>query len=453
MNRSILTTLFALTSCTFALGQSSKPAPDVRTFDLTPAAPPIPALKYEFHYDLATDRLPGNAAPLYQDAILLLGPDGKEKFQKAIEAYENHDATTFNSLANDLDKPSLYQELDLAARRETCDFEAPFAQMGANTLLPHLEPIVHGLGSWIEASALHDIDQGKNDDAIKTLRLGYEMADKVGTEPTVISALVSLHITHNMNDALIALMNRPDAPNLYFALCEVPSRQEIFRHAMYGNRRFLTLNMPNLTKVLAGEELSSDQWGGLLADAMKLNYQFNKDPLKDATAQNISDAKAEYAQRHNISADQVAGVDPVVLLGELYVFRTEILSDDAFKWRGLPYPIALIKEHERAAAMKKAQADQPGNPFLPLLDMSQATTNFARADRQMAALTTIEAIRSYAAANGGKLPQSLDNLTDTPAPADPGTGKPFEYHVENDSAVISSTALGAPLTYTVHIHK
>jgi hypothetical protein len=320
-------------------------------------------------------------------------------------------------------------------------------------LLPHLEPIVHGLGGWIEATALRDIDQGKNDEAIKTLRLGYEMADKVGTEPTVISALVSLHITHNMNDALIALMNRPDAPNLYFALCEVPSRQQIFHHAMYGERRFLTLNMPNITKVLAGEELSSQKWGELLAEAMKLNDQFIKDPLKDATAQNISDAKTEYAQRHNISADQAAGIDPVVLLGEFYVFHTEIISDDAFKWRGLPYPTALTKEHQTAAAMQKAKTDQPGNPFLPLLDMSQATTKFANIDRQMAALTTIEAIRSYAAANSGKLPQSLDNLTDTPAPADPATGKPFEYRIDNDSAVISSTALGAPLTYTVRIHK
>ena len=55
-------------------------------------------------------------------------------------------------------------------------------------MLPHLEPLVHGLARLIQVHALREIQQGKTDDAIKTLRLGYEMAEKVGTEPTLVSA-------------------------------------------------------------------------------------------------------------------------------------------------------------------------------------------------------------------------------------------------------------------------
>ena len=103
--------------------------------------------------------------------------------------------------------------------------------------------------------------------------------------------------------------------------------------------------------------------------------------------------------------------------------------------------------------MTKAKAEQPGNPFLPMFDVGKATAKFAQVDRQMAALTTVEAIRSYAAANGGKLPQHLEDITETPAPANPATGKPFEYRVENGSAILSATEMDAPLTYTIRIRK
>ena len=64
---------------------------------------------------------------------------------------------------------------------------------------------------------------------------------------------------------------------------------------------------------------------------------------------------------------------------------------------------------------------------------------FARADRQLAALTAVEALRAYAAANGGKLPEQLDDVVETPVPANPMTGKPFTYAVSNGVATISDS--------------
>jgi hypothetical protein len=77
----------------------------------------------------------------------------------------------------------------------------------------------------------------------------------------------------------------------------------------------------------------------------------------------------------------------------------------------------------------------------------------ARTDRQTAALAAVEAIRSYAAANGGALPKSLDDVKETPVPENPATGKPFEYRVENDVATLSDTKSESPLTYTIKIRK
>ena len=56
--------------------------------------------------------------------------------------------------------------------------------------------------------------------------------------------------------------------------------------------------------------------------------------------------------------------------------------------------------------------------------------NLPAADRQHAALTTVEAIRSYAAANKGKLPARLEDISETPVPENPATGRALRIRVE-----------------------
>jgi hypothetical protein len=88
-----------------------------------------------------------------------------------------------------------------------------------------------------------------------------------------------------------------------------------------------------------------------------------------------------------------------------------------------------------------------------LWDVSKSIASFARLDRQIAALTAVEAIRSYAAAHGGALPARLEDVSDTPVPQNPVTGKPFEYRVENGSATLADSQSLEPLTYTIRISK
>ncbi len=227
MNRFLALVLFTLGVVTTGHAQSPD-KPDVRSFELTAVAPPKPALKYQLLFHDAADRLNGNAAILYLDAILMMGPDAKENGAKAIEAYRASDMATFNSLAEKLDMPTVLDELELAGRREICDWDAPFRERGAYTYLPHLEPIAHGLTQLIQSKALRQIEQGNAEDALRTLRLGYEMSDKVGRDPTMVSGLVSLAIMSQMNEALTRLMNRPESPNLYWRCAAFPRGKERF---------------------------------------------------------------------------------------------------------------------------------------------------------------------------------------------------------------------------------
>jgi hypothetical protein len=458
MIRLLLTLVLLPTLCLAQTTRSSNPeaVPDIRTFDLTPTPPPVPALKYELLYDTLADRTTGNAAILYMQTTMLLGATGADDALKALDAYEANDLETFDKFATAIDKPAVMKNLDLAARRDSCDWQPPIREFGAEAMLPHLQPIAHGLTRTIKARALYLMEHGQPEEAIKTLRLGYEMSEKVGREPTLISGLVALAIRTQMNDAIAKLMTRPNAPNLYWALMQLPSGRGLYFNSVHVERRFLVPSVPNATRALKGEELTPDEWRKLLDYVAALtaeNGAAKVDPVKVATAQNLKDARELYAKQRGLSADQVVKLDPIVVLGNLYIRQADVGSDDLFKLRNLPYPI----QAERAAAVKQQQAklkaDTPGNPFLPMFDLGKVISRLARSDRQHAALVNVEAIRSYAAANGGKLPSRLEDIAETPAMQNAWTGKAFDYAVTDATATLSDASGESPIKYTIRIRR
>jgi hypothetical protein len=445
---------------------------ETRTFELTPVAPPTPALKYQLLFDDLGDRRPGNAALLYLDAILLMPPDAKEQAKKALDAFEAKDSKTFDAIADGMKVTDVLEELDLAGRREECEWQPPFHEMGAYTLLPHLGPLVQGCARIVKMRALRQIEQGNADEARATLRLGYEMSNKVGHETILISGLVANRITGDMNDALAHLMNRPEAMNLYWALLEIRPRHGIFLRAMDGERQWWVTSLPSRSKTRPGEDaallakngadLSGEQWRALIdyvwgivtVGAEQQAVVKRVDPVTGATPENLAKAREQYAKVHHVNADQAAKVEPVVALGEYYFAQYLIVWDDMFKLRNLPYPILLSRSTTATAQAEKISKEQPANPFLySAPSLHRAVWAFAKTDRQLAALTAVEAIRSYAAANGGALPKRLEDVTETPVPENPATGKAFEYRVEGDVATLSDAQSEEGLTYTIKIRK
>lgn len=460
MYRYVLTVAVMFSCCAIGRGEEAR-QPDVRTFELTPSAPPQPVLKYQLLFDDLADRLPGNAAILYLDSILLMGPDAKEKGGQALDAYEAKDMAKFNKLADELDMKSVFDELDLAGRREECEWQPPFREKGADTLLPHLEPLANGVARLIQVKALRQIEAGQIDDAINTLRLGYEMANKIGREPIVVSGMVSLAVTNRMNDKLAKLMSRPDSPNLYWALCEFPPRRPMFRHALDGERSWAATSRPSLMKLRRGEQLSADEWRELFAyiwllmdGGMPAGTPAPKhpDPADVASPELLQQARREYASNHKLSADAVAKLEPIVVLGDFYHRQWLNMFDEQYKLRGLPYPLMLKMGKDEAARSNSYSEKHPDNPF-QVFGYDTVARRYAETDRQLAALTAVEALRSYAAANGGKLPEKLTDVTATPIPENPATGEPFEYRVEDGVATLSDAKFEPALTYTVKIRK
>ena len=329
------------------------------------------------------------------------------------------------------------------------------------TLLPHLNKL-RAMAQIIKVSALRQSDQGKIDKALQTMRLGYELSDKTGRETFLVSGLVSIGITNLMNDGLRQIMNRPDAPNLYWALSNFPSRKTVFRRAMDGEQLWWVAPPINLAKLKAGEELSANQWRELFDDMEDIAAgRARSDSSRDRGPNPATEAgdelmrrRAHYAETHHVTAEETANVDPIIVIGEFYFQQYDLACDEMYKLLGLPYPVLLQKSAEYDQYIIKLKREQPRNVFLKMVPtIKRAVWTLARTDRQLAAMTAVEAIRSYAAANGGNLPARLEDISDTPVPDNPATGLSFDYGVNGDVATLSDTQSEQSLTYTIRIRK
>ena len=75
-----------------------------------------------------------------------------------------------------------------------------------------------------------------------------------------------------------------------------------------------------------------------------------------------------------------------------------------------------------------------------------------------ARVRVIEGVRLYGAAHDGKLPAKLADVTEPPLPDDPGTGRPFEYALDGNTATLVSQVPNDPrphsgIRYRVTIRK
>jgi hypothetical protein len=435
--------------------------PDRRSFEITPKVPPVPALKYQLLFDNYMVRRPGNAAICYLRAALWQSQFDNSIINNALEAYDKGDMATFRKTADVYIGSSRYIDLDLGAHCEDCNWEDPMRDYGYKTLLPQLSNI-RFLDRWIKMRAFDQLLDGKIDDALATARLGYELARNLGKETIVVSGLVSLSITRDMDEVLTKIMNDPRSPNLYWVLCDFPAQKPMLQRDWAGERLEIALGVPNMEKVVDGKEISADQWREVF-DAMKEMVTAFSDPSPGPTTNPVTDsspdilreARTHYSQNHHIVGNAINNIDPAAAIGEFYFLTYEAADDDLSKLSGLPYPLLLAgaKNYE-LQKWKQYKQQQPANIFLvshPAL--SNAAFQYAFTDRQISGLMTVEAIRAYAAAHQNQLPAKLSDILDTPAPVNPATGLPFEYKVDGDHAVVADSVSEEPLEYTIKIRK
>lgn len=434
-------------------GQDKEKWEEDRSLTVAPKAAPVPVFKYRL-FPAAPDRKPGNAAPIY----LRFAHERTDQTKKQLaEKPREWNALPLDKLPVKEAKEFLgrfrynLEQLDLGARRETCDWNYT---LEVNDLVGlHLsdaqEMRMHM--NLLVLQARVEMAEGDYAAAIRTLQTGYAFSRHVAEAPVLISGLIGLAGMSMMTTCAFELAERPDAPNLYWALTALPRPLIDLRRPLEFDQRFAELQIPELND--PGHVRTAEQWAAALKrlrDEMKRLAALEQDAAKkdepSDDEKELTFARKYLTERGGMTDAAVKAMpkEQAILLATAAHYRE--IRDDFFAGAYLPFPEGRSYLETAAARLKElpnTEGVRLARMFLPALPRVQLAV--PRTDRRVAALRLVEALRIHAAANGGQLPDKLEQVTAVPVPSDPTTGKAFEYQHEGQTATITSRIPGEPL--------
>ena len=418
---------------------------------LHPAPEPCPALKYQLLPNVL-DRKPGNAAVMYNKLGMQFAEVGEGRLPEEIVDWLEMSLADLprQKIRETLDKyRHVLDGLELAARRERCDWELPIREQNfISLLLPELQK-ARGFARLLAVKARLEIAEGKIDEALDTLKNGYALGRHVAEGPTLINAMVGMAICRMMSEQVQELIQQPESPNLYWALTSLPRPLIDTRKAMETEMYMLYLSFPVLGEV-DDTRRSPEHWQHVIDrvsdEVMQLWGGSKPDlgwrPLLTAMALKGYPQAKRYLIQEGRSAAEVEAmpVPQVVILSTVRTY--DDLRDQTFKWFSLPYWEAHEGMREAAQYLATEGRKREIVPVASLLmpALGAARLAVARNDRTIAVLRTIEALRLYGAAHEGRLPKKLADVTEVPVPIDPVTGKAFAYSLDGDTAVLEAPA-------------
>jgi hypothetical protein len=445
-------------TCLAVLFTAAIPAPaqppsemEATKLTLSLAAAPSPALKYVLLPELF-DQTPGNAALEYYRAF---SPDswGNIRQPKTWVKISDSLQTPFKDFPRKdlewLKGNKMLQQVDHASRREYIDWGMAerLRREGIGLLLPDVQGL-RNIATLLAVRARLEIAEGRYERAIYTLQTGLALARHTGDGVTLIQDLVGIAIAHVMFAQMEELIQQPGAPNLYWALTDLPRPFVDLRKALQGEKLALYGTLPELHS-LETTRLSEEQQQKLLqglgggVEQMLYGYgrksNWSKRLLGTFLVLRVYPEAKQALITEGRKLEEVEALPTlqVVLIHSLHQFRR--LQDDVFKWYSLPYWEARPHLERTDKQIRQARNRLEAVPFLDLLPaISKLAAAAVRTDRRIAALRCIEAIRLYAAAHDGKLPTTLDAISEVPVPIDPATGKAFIYRLTGDRAKLSA---------------
>jgi hypothetical protein len=440
-----------------ALGAGTAAAQEVgpRLLVLSPARPTGPALHNRLLPELIEQR-PGNAADHYSKIKELLQGATKPTNDQ-IEVWLK---APLNKLPLDEMRAALKDcgkamaEAEAGARCESCDWGVAeeIRKHGIGFRADFIQD-TRELTTLFTLRLRLELAEGRTDRALHTVKTMLSMARHVGQGPTLISMLVGAAETAIILDRLEEVLQQPDAPNLYWALTDLPRPFFDLRQALQGERLigyniFLTGFGVDASDLDAGpmskEQLQKLTKGlvGLSSEATGVGNRWLFGALVLS--------RHEEAKRTLIAAgrprDKVEAMPhlQVALLHALLDYDREL--DEMMKWQSQPFwesrPALEAREQElkQQRFMTLLRNDAPALPFAGFLLPALVKVSGAgvRIDRRIALLRCVEGVRLYAAEHDGKLPASLAEVKGVPLPIDPATGKAFHYEVKGASARLSA---------------
>jgi hypothetical protein len=436
----------ALAVVTAVLPKSSaQPAPQpkdgklVITASVSPAAVPIRALKYQLLPELR-DQQPGNQVQAFYKCFMEQHTFYHDKNE--VEKREKWSTAPLAELANEKALIGYggagLRQADYAARLEQVDWAVldQFKAEGINLLLPDVQQM-RLLVVALKVRMRGEVARKEFDAAIRTAQTMFTLASTFNQHPTLVGQLVGVALAHATLDAVEELVQQPGAPNLFWALADLPTPFIDLRKGMQGERVWVPKEYQLLRKAepIPEEQLirrvkELDEWLRAGEGIKKPTPPAEWFASQAGNAATVAAAKERLMKYGHRPAD-LDKLSPLQIVMMDDFARFEAFHDHLTKWSTFPYwqiPADVIA------------AKQPEGVFPELSPaVIKVVQSRARLQQYFSLLQAVEAVRAYASENAGKVPPSLE-ATKLPVPADPVTGKPFLYEVKNGTAMIRGTA-------------
>jgi hypothetical protein len=451
-----------------------------RTLTVSSQAVPVPAFKYRL-FPLNTDLKQGNAVPVYLRLAHEQNDEARKYWTEApkpwnlmpVDKIPLEEARKFLH-----DHRYMLRQLELGARRKTAEWDYTLDPRDVDggpvaLLLPDLQWMRNYVPMLI-LEARVALAEGNFAAAAHHLETGFAFSRHVSDGPTLIHKLVAIALAQQVAGTVADFVERPDAPNLYWALTALPHPMIDLRGAEEWEAAMVDMQFPELADL--NRDRSPEQWDSVLRrlrvelrrllgaefSKRKLSDWFPKDSAPEdpaAKSSELADARKFVARTKGLSADQVEAMPAahVLILYMVGTFHED--RDDHHRGAYLQYPQCFPVFESAQKRLKAAPVSEAHVLARMMLSaIPKIVSSQARVDRNVAALRVVEALRIYAATHDGRLPDKLSDLTEVPIPDASGPGRPFEYSRDGDTATLISRVPEDPsptngIRYRVTIRK
>jgi hypothetical protein len=414
------------------------------TLDVQPAAAPTPVMRYTLLPEVA-EMNPGNAVPAYLKSFC-----EQINFFHSKEAVEERERLRQCPLT-DIKPGQLknyggyaLKQTDHAARLEYADWNIlpQIREHGYFLVIPDVQQM-RALSTALLVRGRGELVDKDYDGAVHTMQTIFAMARHMGEHPTLISGLVGAAIAQQGLILLEEFVQQPGAPNLYWALTDLPQQLVDTRKAASADRMVMDRILGPLSDpkhAWTPEEIpvalkKANEVGMMLtempADQRQAAAAWVKERLADGEW--LAEAR-KFLTARGYPADAVARYPAEQVLFFKLFARARAYRDEGLKWLHVPY----WQAEEGLGELNKPVTDMEERlARLVAQPITQIRAHLLRLEQWRDLLRIVEAMRLDAAKNGGKLPASLNDLS-VPVPNDPGTGKPFGYKVDGLTATLDA---------------
>lgn len=411
------------------------------TLVVSPSRAPVPALRHRL-LPPSTELNPGDAAPIY----LRLGyglPDGEPlATHKQVDAW----------LALPMDQVPLAEaealiarwvpqirQIEFGTRRRTCDWNYSMPEERDNPFQLRM-PDAQAMRVWgrlLSLKARVEIKSGRFDAAVATLETGIAFGRHVAEGPYIINVLVGLALIGQTLDRVVELVGQHGAPNLYWALTVLPRPLVDGRAAIDNERKSVEWIMDEIEAAPRSDR--NDEWtvalGRLHAQMLQLGRTTNDDLGPYRVPADLAEFRAAALPKARAALQGLFGATPddeAIVRAIIGDYRR--IADEYYRYAYLPFAETVAAPVGELPAGAKAGPAAFYALFLTNYQSVQVAS--ARVDRKVAELRAIEALRLHAADHDGQLPATLDEVKAVPVPADPITGRAFEYRRDGAAAIL-----------------